>query len=170
MTVYDKVRYVRATHVMHTRYGAIEFQNYLDRNHVMYRISDVRNKFVPGDESVMFDMIVEQSQIPEIQEFLEELSRKPINYGVYIGTESKIVWWHNMGHYICTSPLGTDIAIDVNCRADLEEAYHNFDVDEYAIRRFGDASYPLDMEKLLEDGKIIKQAYLDLYHELQMRL
>lgn len=169
MVTFD-AKYVRATHVMHTEYGIIEFKNYLDRESILYRMSDVSDALVPGSHSVLFDMVMPEGQSQTVADWLAEYEKLPLHNWNFIGEKSGVVWWCGDGQYWFISPLGTKISICPNHVYTAEVAYTDFDEDEYAISKYGQSGYPMDLQQLVDDGRVIKRAYLDLISLLKKRM
>lgn len=163
MVIHDKVKYVRATHSVHNKAELIEFRNFLERNHIRYFMSDISDPCHSFGEVFMFDMYIKPEVAASISEFVDAYGKKLLEMSNFIGEKSGVVWWYHQSHYEFTSPLGTKVSINnPKDMKDIENAYHDFDVDEYAISKFGLKDYPLDLRELLDDGKIIKAAYIDL--------
>ena len=160
MIVFEDTKYIRATHATHNDCDFIEFRNFLNRNNIRYFISAIDNSaFMKNDNTKMFDMILLPSEIDEISAFLKKHEERTISSHCFIGPRSGIVIWDGCYECLFTSPLGTEIWIR---NVEAEKAYINFDEDQYALNLYGDKDYPLDLIALVEDGKVIKAAYLDI--------
>lgn len=97
--------------------------------------------------------------------FVEDFNEKRLSFGF---TGNRITWMVSPSQNICEaySPLGTHLLFDAEDKYALghrlAEFEEEFDPDEYVMRKYGNANYPLDIAALLKDAHDIQNAVREM--------